>query len=109
MLTAHEIQGYKDRLEKTKDQLLKEVKIESRPANFGAETADQEDEKADEAEEFTNELATAAVQKERVNAIDAALARIREGKYGICEKCGKEIPKKVLDLVPESQYCDNCK
>ncbi len=109
MLTTEEINKYKEKLEQERARLLKEVGGESKPEDFGGETADPEDEEADEAEEYDNELATAAVQKERINNIDAALQRMADGKYGICEKCGHEISKEVLDAAPESRYCDNCK
>jgi RNA polymerase-binding transcription factor DksA len=44
-----------------------------------------------------------------VNEIDAALNKITAGTYGKCERCGKEIEKEVLDLVPESQLCEEHK
>lgn len=109
MLTAEEIAKYKDRLEKERVSLLKEIKRDSRPEDFGGEPMDKDDEEADEAEEYANKLAVGEVARERVNEIDAALNRMAEGKYGTCENCGQEISKQVLDLVPESQYCDNCK
>lgn len=109
MLTPESIELYKERLEKDRLRLVKKAEKESRPEDFGGEAMDPEDEEADEAEEYANDLATSEVLKGRVNEIDAALNKMREGKYGICENCGREIPKEVLDLVPESQYCDNCK
>lgn len=41
--------------------------------------------------------------------IDAALAKIEEGTYGICSKCGGEIPEARLEFRPESIYCVACK
>jgi DnaK suppressor protein len=40
--------------------------------------------------------------------IDAALARIAKGTYGICEECGAAIPKDRLKVVPYTPYCINC-
>lgn len=37
-----------------------------------------------------------------------ALNRIALGTYGICSVCGKEIPKKRLDLVPAALACVSC-
>lgn len=43
-----------------------------------------------------------------VEAIHAALARIREGTYGICMRCGKEISGQRLDIVPHTTLCREC-
>ncbi len=40
--------------------------------------------------------------------IDEALYNIEEGTYGICEVCGKDIPKKRLDALPEATMCTKC-
>lgn len=38
-----------------------------------------------------------------------ALARIKIGKYGICEKCGKMIDTRRLIAEPEATMCVKCK
>lgn len=42
-------------------------------------------------------------------AIDRALERIAEGNYGICAKCGNEIPAARLEFRPQSIFCVSCK
>ena len=37
--------------------------------------------------------------------IRAALERLDEGKYGICERCGKEIGAKRLEALPYVTLC----
>ncbi len=37
--------------------------------------------------------------------IEAALAHIAEGTYGICDDCGEEIPVSRLDAVPWALLC----
>ena len=54
-------------------------------------------------------LVVASEAKERVAEIDAALARVDAGTYGICEACGKPIPEARLEVVPEATLCVNCK
>jgi RNA polymerase-binding transcription factor DksA len=56
-----------------------------------------------------NQLAIAQDLKLRLDDIEAALEKIREGKYGICEKGGEEIEEEVLDIDPESRLCKNHK
>ena len=45
----------------------------------------------------------------RLNLIDAALARIEQGRYGLCLKCGKHIPQARLEAIPYAFMCIECK
>ena len=40
--------------------------------------------------------------------VDKALARIREGSFGECIHCGKEINAKRLEAVPWTRHCIEC-
>ena len=40
--------------------------------------------------------------------IDAALARIEDGEYGVCVRCGGDINPKRLDARPEAALCIHC-
>ena len=40
--------------------------------------------------------------------IDQALLRIDEGSYGICARCGKDIPERRLDALPTARYDAEC-
>ncbi len=40
--------------------------------------------------------------------IDAALARIADGTYGVCLKCGNPISDARLELLPDAPLCKNC-
>ena len=43
-----------------------------------------------------------------LRALRAALARIEDGTFGICERCGGNIPAKRLEIHPESAFCVSC-
>ncbi|MCB1387322.1 MAG: TraR/DksA C4-type zinc finger protein [Nitratireductor sp.] len=45
---------------------------------------------------------------EEIRAIKAALARIDNGSFGECAKCGKEISSERLDAVPHTPFCREC-
>jgi RNA polymerase-binding protein DksA len=45
----------------------------------------------------------------RLNLIDSALSRIKEGKYGHCIKCGGPIPSERLEALPYALMCIECK
>lgn len=40
--------------------------------------------------------------------IEDALDRVRAGKFGTCEACGKTIPKARLNIVPYARHCVPC-
>ncbi|MGW4224774.1 TraR/DksA family transcriptional regulator [Streptomyces bauhiniae] len=40
--------------------------------------------------------------------LDEALTRLHEGRYGICERCGAEIPAERLEVRPASTRCVGC-
>lgn len=44
-------------------------------------------------------------EEEEIEAIDAALSRIKMGSYGFCEICKKPIAFKRLDAIPWTCYC----
>ena len=44
----------------------------------------------------------------RMRLIDSALTRIEAGKYGVCIKCGKKIPRERLEAIPYALMCVQC-
>jgi DnaK suppressor protein len=40
--------------------------------------------------------------------IDQALLRIEEGTYGVCARCGREIPERRLEAMPTARYDAEC-
>jgi len=44
-----------------------------------------------------------------IKKIDAALARIEDGTFGICEECGEEIGMARLKARPVTTLCIHCK
>jgi DnaK suppressor protein len=99
---------YKEKLEEERLLLLAQIEQHEKPVDFRSDT-DHFDEETDEAEEMGNQLAIAQDLKNRLDEIDLALSKLRSGKYGICEKCGKRIGDDILDVDPESRFCKNCK
>jgi RNA polymerase-binding transcription factor DksA len=45
---------------------------------------------------------------EQIRAIEAALDRMRQGKYGECAGCGSAIPSNRLDALPWATHCADC-
>jgi len=44
-----------------------------------------------------------------VRAIEDALARITQDRFGVCETCGSPITKARLEAVPWTRLCRDCK
>jgi DnaK suppressor protein len=55
------------------------------------------------------DLALSAQARAEVVEIDVALDKIDEGSYGICDRCGKNIPKARLEVIPWAALCVSCK
>ena len=37
-----------------------------------------------------------------------ALKRMSEGTYGVCERCGQDIPTARLEILPSARFCVPC-
>jgi RNA polymerase-binding transcription factor DksA len=59
-----------------------------------------------EGDEVLERMGTSGQREIRM--IEAALARIESGDYGMCTKCGAEIGKERLDVVPFTPFCPSC-
>lgn len=46
--------------------------------------------------------------RQELKAIEAALVRIEEGTYGVCERCSEEIDSRRLEVLPYARFCRNC-
>jgi len=46
--------------------------------------------------------------REKVQAIDDALARVEDGTYGVCESCEADIAEGRLEALPFTRLCINC-
>ena len=67
-----------------------------------------EDENASEVEEYTDNLALENTLEKQLKDINDALIKIESGKYGLCEKCGKEIDLERLKAYPSAKNCIDC-
>lgn len=64
---------------------------------------------ADEIEEFSTLLPIEYALEIKLQNINLALKKMKRGKYGICEKCGKSINVRRLKVYPEARTCLKCK
>jgi DnaK suppressor protein len=75
------------------------------------EAADATGDSADAAfeadsDEVSSQLAQ--LDSRELSQIERALARLKQGNYGICENCQKHIPLSRLNALPSATLCVNC-
>jgi DnaK suppressor protein len=68
----------------------------------------QLEEAASEVEEYSTNLPIEFSLETRLRDINSALEKIKKGKYGICERCGKKISEERLKAFPEARFCLKC-
>ena len=52
--------------------------------------------------------AIAGSLSENLAEIEAALAKLEDGRYGLCEDCGNEIAVPRLEAMPSARFCISC-
>jgi len=48
------------------------------------------------------------LDRRKLKLIDAAIARLDRGEFGLCEECGDTISPKRLQVIPWAAYCIAC-
>jgi DnaK suppressor protein len=70
---------------------------------------DKDDENAEEVDTYSTNLTLERTLESSLRDVEDALTRIKNGNYGICKYCSKEIVKKRLEARPASSSCIECK
>ena len=104
------LETFKKRLETRQQELRRTVtrtKADGRTADEDTAAADIADRAASS---YNKEFLFSQSNNERqlLQMVDGALARIREGSFGECISCGKEINAKRLEAVPWTRHCIEC-
>ena len=47
-------------------------------------------------------------EESRLDKVETALSKIENGTYGICEQCKNNISEERLEILPETNLCDEC-
>lgn len=67
------------------------------------------DENAFQFAEYERTLPIEHALELRLQAVNQALNKIKQGTYGTCEICNEPIEKKRLDIYPDVKTCMKCK
>jgi DnaK suppressor protein len=87
------------------DKRSKEAEFQTQFPDYGS----SEDENALEVTAYGDRLSVEGTLEKEVKDIEVALKRIKEGVYGICKYCGKDIGEARLKVRPSSSACVECK
>ncbi len=96
----------KAKLEDKLNRLLK--RVNEIDADLSEEPDDDWQERATELEEEEAQSEVGNVALKEINQIRYALKLIEQGTYGVCGKCGKQISKGRLEVVPAATTCTAC-
>lgn len=107
-LSKHDLEVLEKQLKESLEAAEATLKHLDKDLEFGSDI-DHFEEEADEAEEFSNQLGIRKALHDKINNISLSLEKIKDGSYGRCEGCGKQIEIDVLHAAPESRLCRNCK
>ena len=44
----------------------------------------------------------------KLKQVEAALEKVENGEYGICNQCEKKIPEARLKIIPYTEFCTQC-
>ena len=91
---------FRQKLEKWKNELLKESSQTLNNLQTENEAKPDMTDRASEEIDRTFELRTRDRERKLINKIDAALRRIEDGTYGYCEETGEPIGLKRLEARP---------
>lgn len=88
---------------------LGEIKAAQKQSNESShEQVEDIDRAAAETQSLENEAKIFNLEREK-EWIEVALNKIKNGKYGLCERCGRKIDQARIEILPEGRLCMSCK
>jgi DnaK suppressor protein len=108
-MDPHTLETHRQRLLALQQQLMQ--RIFGMEASMLAMDTDRDIERTDRVQEEAAEVALTALDEQgrrEMAAIQAALARLDAGTYGICDTCGETISAARLTAMPMAHRCVAC-
>lgn len=117
------LEELKNKLQKEKEEIIEALSSVAKPdkgdhvpgkyaPNFPDYGDDSDIETGDsspsEVEDYSINLNLTGELESKLDLIDEALKKMESGEYGKCEKCGKEIDIKRLQVNPSALTCVKC-
>jgi DnaK suppressor protein len=110
-MDAEKLEHYRRMLTQQLRQRTEAARVNQSEALETAATDDGVKDVADQSvKDLSQEIEYRLSERESqlVADIDQALMRIDEGTYGVCARCGREIPERRLEALPTARYDAEC-
>jgi DnaK suppressor protein len=106
-MDKRQIQHLKTRLELRRHELRLSI---GNQLQYARKTEPEPDvmDRATNAYEKESVLQRSNEEQQLLGMVESALRRFRDGSFGRCESCGKDIGVKRLAAVPWARYCIKC-
>lgn len=105
------IKALKGRVESQRDTIIAKIKRLKREDPFATEDRALIVEPGTDASALFGHEKTMVLEnqlKRDLKEIETAIGKIKKGTYGMCERCGKAIDAKRLEVKPAAIYCLKC-
>lgn len=103
----------KSTIEEEQKKLLLQIEVlkEEDPFSDPGHVSDNAAVDTDVREQVGHDTVEAEIKdaNKRLEELKLALELMKKGRYGVCERCSKDIPQARLQLVPEARFCIECK
>jgi DnaK suppressor protein len=109
IMDKKKLEYFKNRLETRQGELRRMVtRIEQDGRTVDEDSAQDIADRA--ASSYTKEFLFHQSNNDRqlLQMVEGALSRMREGEFGECISCGREIDPKRLEAVPWTRHCIEC-
>jgi DnaK suppressor protein len=108
-MCANQLVHFRDMLENIKKELGEDIERTVHTMQDEATVFADPNDRASQETDIAIELRNRDRERKLIKKIDEALARIDDGSYGFCEKCGVEIGIRRLEARPTATLCIDCK
>lgn len=115
--TDLDLKGFRKKLEAERERITSELKrLDAQDETGGVtgelgELANYDQHDADQGTELFMREQDEAIEngmQGELDQVESAMRKLENGTYGYCERCGKEIPKERLQVLPSALYCIQC-
>lgn len=103
-----DIKNFRRKIETHRDAIVSKIKRLRRDDPFTTEDRSIIVEPGTDAAQLFSHEQIAVIEgqlKGDLKEIEFAIKKMKKGTYGICERCGKQIDPKRLEVKPQAIYC----
>jgi RNA polymerase-binding protein DksA len=116
MIDPKILEELENALVKEKEELERDLGKIAKPVNAPAgdyetsfdDIGSGKEDNATEVDQYTQNLSVETTLEKKLQEVIAALGRMKDGTYGKCSNCGKDIPVERLKANPSATVCLDC-